>query len=114
MPQKHFLSRPQNPSPPRLIVGMTGASGAILGIRLLETLKSTPIETHLVLSESALLTIHQETNWHVEDVLSLANVTYDFHDIGAAIASGSFDTYGNGDHPLLHQDPFCSCQFLHR
>ena len=92
--QKDNLSQPQKPSPPRLIVAITGASGAILGIRLLETLKSTTIETHLVLSESAPLTIEHETDWHVEDVLSLANVTYDFHDIGAAIASGSFGTIG--------------------
>jgi 4-hydroxy-3-polyprenylbenzoate decarboxylase len=81
-------------APPRLIVAITGASGAILGIRLLEALKSTPIETHLVLSESAPLTIKQETNWHVEDVHALANINYDFHDIGAAIASGSFSTLG--------------------
>jgi flavin prenyltransferase len=94
MPQDRPLSELTNPSPSRMIVGITGASGAILGIRLLETLKSTPIETHLVLSESAPLTIHQETDWHIEDVLSLANVIYDFHDIGAAIASGSFSTLG--------------------
>jgi 4-hydroxy-3-polyprenylbenzoate decarboxylase len=94
MPHDPPLSQPTDPSPSRLIVGISGASGAILGIRLLETLKSTPIETHLVLSESAPLTIHQETDWHVEDVLTLAKVTYDFHDIGAAIASGSFSTLG--------------------
>lgn len=93
LPQPHPLP-PQHSSLRRLIVAMTGASGAILGIRLLEALKSTPIETHLLLSESAPLTIKQETDWLVEDVLSLANVTYDFHDIGASIASGSFATLG--------------------
>jgi 4-hydroxy-3-polyprenylbenzoate decarboxylase len=92
--QKDNLSQPQDSTSPRLIVAITGASGAILGIRLLETLKSTPIKTHLVLSESAPLTIEQETDWQVKDVLSLVNVTYDFHDIGAAIASGSFVTIG--------------------
>jgi 4-hydroxy-3-polyprenylbenzoate decarboxylase len=84
----------QNPPNPRLIVGITGASGAILGIRLLETLRSVPIETHLVLSDSAPLTIQQETDWILEDILTLADVHYDFHNIGAAIASGSFDTLG--------------------
>ncbi len=85
-----------NPPPPipRLIVGITGASGAILGIRLLEALNAIPFETHLVLSESASFTIQQETDWKVEAVLSLADVRYDFHDVGAAIASGSFTTQG--------------------
>lgn len=78
----------------RLVIGITGASGAILGIRLLEILKSYSIETHLVLSESAPLTIQQETNFKVDDVLSLADVSYDFRDIGASIASGSFTTLG--------------------
>jgi 4-hydroxy-3-polyprenylbenzoate decarboxylase len=84
----------QNPSLRRLVVGITGASGAILGIRMLEALKPTTIETHLVVSESACLTIVQETDWRLDDVLSLADVVYDFHDIGAAIASGSFSTHG--------------------
>lgn len=84
----------QNSTSRRLIIGITGASGAILGIRLLEVLKPTKVETHLVLSETASLTIVQETDWQVNDVLSLANVCYDFHDVGAAIASGSFATMG--------------------
>ena len=83
-----------HPIPRRLVVGITGASGAILGIRLLETLNPTPIETHLVLSESARLTVLQETDRQVEHVLSLADVCYDFHDVGATIASGSFATMG--------------------
>lgn len=83
-----------NLSPRRLIVGITGASGVILGIRLLEALKSIPIESHLVLSESAPLTIQQETNYQANDVLSLADVTYSYRDIGARIASGSFSTSG--------------------
>lgn len=91
------MAQPTISSPPplpRLIVGITGASGAILGIRLLETLKAIPFETHLILSESAPLTIRQETDWKVEEVLSLAHVHYDFHDISAAIASGSFTSHG--------------------
>ena len=80
--------------PRRLIVGLTGASGAILGIRLLETLQSTPIQTHLIISDNAPLTIHRETDYQLGDVLALADVTYDFHDVGAPIASGSFTTLG--------------------
>lgn len=96
MDSLHIYQSPteQNTSPPRLVVGMTGASGAILGIRLLEVLKSTTIETHLVLSDSARLTIQRETDHQVEDVLSLAHTIYDIHDIGASIASGSFRTIG--------------------
>jgi flavin prenyltransferase len=92
-PTSH-LPQGQDTSPQRLVVGITGASGAVLGIRMLEALRSTAIETHLVLSESARLTILQETDWKVEDVLSLADVSYHFRDIGAAIASGSFRTMG--------------------
>jgi 4-hydroxy-3-polyprenylbenzoate decarboxylase len=92
--QKVKQSESHNPYFPRLIIGITGASGAILGIRLLEVLKSNHIETHLVLSESAPLIIKQETDWLVEKVLSMANVTYDYRDIGASIASGSFSTLG--------------------
>lgn len=81
-------------SPKRLIVGITGASGAILGIRLLQVLKSISIETHLVVSKSAALTITQETDWRVDQVLSLADVAYNFTDITAPIASGSFMSLG--------------------
>jgi flavin prenyltransferase len=78
----------------RLIVGISGGSGAILGIRLLDALRSTAVETHLILTPSARLTIEQETDWKVSEVLSLANVVYNYRDIGAAVASGSFDTQG--------------------
>lgn len=78
----------------RLVVGISGASGVILGIRLLEFLRSTEVETHLVISPAARATIVQETDWNVKDVLSLATMTYRFTDIGAAIASGSFSTQG--------------------
>jgi 4-hydroxy-3-polyprenylbenzoate decarboxylase len=79
---------------PRLVVGITGASGVILGIRLLEVARTLGVETHLVLSPSAKVTIAQETTWKVSDVLALADVTYNHQDIGAAIASGSFTTQG--------------------
>lgn len=78
----------------RLVVGISGASGVILGIRLLEVLKPTEIETHLILSPAARATISQETNWKVSKVLHLADQNYSHGDIGAAIASGSFATRG--------------------
>jgi len=78
----------------RLVVGISGASGAILGIRLLEALRPTEVETHLVLSPAAKTTILQETDWAIDDVLSLADVAYDHGDVGAAIASGSFTALG--------------------
>lgn len=80
--------------PARLVVGITGASGVILGIRLLEMLKSLEVESHLVLSPAAQVTIAQETDWKISDVLALADAVYKHADIGAAIASGSFDTLG--------------------
>ena len=81
-------------TPKRLVIGISGASGAILGIRMLEALRLMEVETHLVLSPAARVTISQETNWKVSDVLRLANVSYNHGDIGAAIASGSFSTAG--------------------
>jgi len=80
--------------PRRLVIGITGASGVIIGIRLLEILAPGGIETHLVLSPAARATIAQETTWKVSDVQSLAQVNYNHQDIGAAIASGSFSTLG--------------------
>jgi len=80
--------------PRRVVVGITGASGAILGIRALEVLKDLQAEVHLVLSPSARATIAQETSWKVSEVLRLASVSYNHTDIGAAIASGSFHTHG--------------------
>ncbi len=81
-------------TPRRLVVGISGSSGVILGIRLLQVLRGSDIETHLVFTPSARLTIEQETGWKVEDVLELAGVVYNPRDIGAAIASGSFATLG--------------------
>jgi len=78
----------------RLIVGITGASGAIYAIRALEMLKRAGVETHLVLSPAAKATIAQETDWKVSRVEALASVTYDHRDVGAALASGSFATLG--------------------
>ena len=78
----------------KVIVAITGASGAILGIRTLELLKEAGIETHLIISRAARQTINSETDWKVTDVNALASVCYEPQDIGARIASGSFVTEG--------------------
>jgi 4-hydroxy-3-polyprenylbenzoate decarboxylase len=85
--------RPDN-APRRLIIGMTGASGAIYGVRLLRLLGPTEIETHLVLSKSAKMTLTQELDVNVSDVTALADVVHQADNIGATISSGSFDTIG--------------------
>ena len=79
----------------RVIVGISGASGAIYGIRVLQTLAQTPdVETHLILSPSAKRTIAEETDWSVAEVEKLAHVVHPHRDIGASVASGSFRTVG--------------------
>ena len=79
----------------RIIIGISGASGAIYGIRALEVLRRDPeIETHLVLSPSGKRTILEETAYSVADVQALASVVHEHRDIGASIASGSFETAG--------------------
>lgn len=79
----------------QLIIGMSGASGLIYGIRLLEVLKQHPgVETHLILSGSAKLNIALETDWDVADVKALADHVHAYNDIAASIASGSFRTDG--------------------
>lgn len=78
----------------RLVVGISGASGVILGIRLLEALQNSDIETHLIVSPAAVTTIGQETDKTIQEVRALASVNYDFSQVGAAIASGSFRTMG--------------------
>jgi len=79
----------------RIIIGISGASGAIYGIRALEALSAAPdIETHLVMSPSAKRTILEETDWTFEAVEALADVVHSHRDIGASIASGSFQTAG--------------------
>lgn len=78
----------------RLIVAISGASGAIYAIRLLQVLQQTEIETHLIVSASAKLTIAQETPYSVQQVKALADVVYDNRDLAAAVSSGSFRTIG--------------------
>ena len=79
----------------KLIVGISGASGVIYGIRLLEVLRQVPaVETHLVMSSAAKRTIPLETDCSSADVEALADEVYRHNDIAAAISSGSFKTYG--------------------
>jgi flavin prenyltransferase len=78
----------------RLIVGMAGATGAILGVRLLEALKECDVESHLIISKWAQRTIEHETSYSVEQVCALATVTHSAANMGAAISSGSFLTNG--------------------
>ncbi len=79
----------------RLVVGMSGATGVIYGIRLLQVLKDVPeIETHLIVSNATGLTILQETDHTIKEVEEMATVSYRFRDVGAAVASGSFKTMG--------------------
>jgi polyprenyl P-hydroxybenzoate/phenylacrylic acid decarboxylase-like protein len=87
--------RPPAPPPQRLVVAITGATGVIYGVRLLEALGSVPgVETHLVLSGPGKRTLVEETDHAVRDVERLAHVVHDVKDIGASIASGSFRTAG--------------------
>lgn len=80
--------------PKRLIIGLTGASGALLGVRALEMARALGVETHLVISKPGELTIGYETGRSPKDVAALADVVYGVADVGAAIASGSFKTLG--------------------
>ena len=79
----------------RLIIGISGASGAIYGVRMLEVLQSVPdVETHLVMSLAARQTLSLETDLSLREVQALADVVHDARDIAASISSGSFKTAG--------------------
>ena len=78
----------------RIIVGISGASGIVLGLRALEMLRAADVETHLVMSKSAELTLHHEMDRSVDDLKALASECYPVKNVGAAIASGSFLTDG--------------------
>ena len=78
----------------RLIVGISGASGVAYGLRALDACRDLGVESHLILSKAAALTIAQETNLSLSDVQSRADVNYTVGDVGAAVASGSFKTLG--------------------
>jgi 4-hydroxy-3-polyprenylbenzoate decarboxylase len=80
--------------PSRLIVGISGASGVIYGVRLLQALKKIPVESHLVMTRTAEVTLAHETRMKVSEVRRLADATYRVDDLAAAISSGSFRTIG--------------------
>jgi len=83
------------PASRRLIIAITGATGAVYGVRLLQILKNQPdIETHLVMSDAGVLNVHQELDMGRKDVESLADMAHSVRDIGAALASGSFQNEG--------------------
>ncbi|MFB6802596.1 UbiX family flavin prenyltransferase [Peribacillus butanolivorans] len=78
----------------KIVIGISGASGSIYGIRCLETLNKLQIESHVIISSSAEKTIEYETEYSVEQVKSLCSFVYDSNDIGASISSGSFHVDG--------------------
>jgi flavin prenyltransferase len=87
----------RNPSgavPNRLIVGISGASGVIYGVRMLDALRELGVESHLVVTRAALLTLSQESDFSADDLMGRADVTHRLNDVGATIASGSFRTMG--------------------
>lgn len=88
-------SRPRREGERRFVVAITGATGAVYGVRLLQRLSAIPgVETHLVLSDAATLTLHQEVGLQKREVEAFAHVVHRNREIGASIASGSFQTDG--------------------
>ena len=87
-------AKPARPTPRRLIVAITGSTGTIYGVRLLQLLRDTDVETHLVVSRWGARTLLQETPFRLADVQKLATRAYPAADQGAAISSGSFITLG--------------------
>ena len=86
---------------PPIVVGISGASGAIYGVRLLEALHDKKIPAHLIVSKSAALTLKEETDVSIDHVRGLAQATYQNTDIGAAISSGSFRNPRHGDRAVF-------------
>lgn len=83
------------PRPQRFIIAITGATGVIYGIRLLQVLRDIPdVETHLLISEAGMLNLHQELGMKRKNVEALADVVHNVRDVGASIASGSFQSDG--------------------
>ena len=82
------------PLRPRIIVGISGASGFVYGVRLLELLRGSGVETHLVISKSAQVTMAYETDWKLADVIALADHHHRNDDLAACISSGSYRTLG--------------------
>lgn len=81
-------------APARIIIGISGASGALYGVNALRLARASGVETHLVVSRAALLTLHQEMGIQKSDLISMADIVHSASDVGASIASGSFKTMG--------------------
>lgn len=79
---------------PRLVVGISGASGVVYGLRVLDACRDLAVESHLIISRAAALTLAQETEMTVADVQARADVSHKIGDVGASVASGSFPTLG--------------------
>ena len=79
---------------PKLVVGISGASGVVYGLRVLDACRDLGVESHLIMSRAAALTLSQETGLSVADVQARADVTHKVSDVGASVASGSFQTLG--------------------
>jgi 4-hydroxy-3-polyprenylbenzoate decarboxylase len=79
---------------PRLIIGISGASGARLGVRALDACRDLDIESHLIVSKAAALTLNEEAGFSLAEVQARASVTHKLADVGASIASGSFKALG--------------------
>ncbi len=82
------------PETPRLVVGISGASGVVYGLRVLDACRELGVESHLVMSRSSVLTLTQETELSVADLQAHADIVHKVGDVGASIASGSFRTLG--------------------
>lgn len=87
-------ARGASAAPRRVVVGITGASGAIYGIAVLKALRLLNVESHLIISQAAALTIHHETDFSLQDVKAMGDTVYAIGDIAASCSSGSFDTLG--------------------
>lgn len=81
-------------APPRIVVGISGATGVVYGVRLLQVLREAGVETHLVVTRPGLMTLRYETDLTREDLFALADVVHPIGDVGASISSGSFPTRG--------------------
>ena len=88
------VRNPSGSAPQRLIVGISGASGVTYGVRVLDALRELGVESHLVVTRAALLTLSQETDLSADDLLGRADVSHRLNDVGATIASGSFRSMG--------------------
>lgn len=88
------MNEPSEPPPRSVIIAITGASGAIYGIRTLQILQQLGVHIHLIISPTARLTVPVETGMEIDSLHHLANFTYDYHDLAAPIASGSYPVTG--------------------